>query len=148
VSVAVIPAILMDDDPILRTTSEPVEDWSAAKEVVADMVAALADRGGRGLAAIQIGVPLRILVVRHANGFLPMINPSLDRTLNRQTVEREGCLSVPPRKWGDVSRPAKCDATWFDLEAEKHSQTLTGEAARVFQHEFDHLNGVLITDRT
>jgi peptide deformylase len=107
----------------------------------------LDSRRGRGLAAIQIGVPVRVLIVREGAYYRPFINPAITRTLNRLVVELEGCLSVPPHKWGDVSRPAKCDATWLDLNGEEHSATLTGETARIFQHEFDHLNGILITDR-
>jgi peptide deformylase len=138
----------MDDDPLLRTVSEPVTDFAEATVLIRTMKEALRERGGRGLAAVQIGVPLRVIIVREPDfTFRPMINPTLDRTLNRFAVEREGCLSIPPSKWGDVSRPAKCDATWFDLDGTKHSATLTGEIARIFQHEFDHLNGVLMTDR-
>lgn len=139
--------ILMDDDPLLRTVSEPVESFPVTA-LVELMIETLKERGGLGLAAVQIGVPLRVLVVREGNReYRPFINPTLDRTLNRFTTEREGCLSIPPRKWGDVSRPAKCDATWFGVDGEKHSDTLTGETARIFQHEFDHLNGILMTER-
>lgn len=140
--------ILMDDDPLLRTVSEPVEDFAAAVVIIRTMKETLRQYGGRGLAAIQIGVPLRVLIIRQPDAtYRPMINPTLDRTLNRFAVEREGCLSIPPRKWGGVSRPAKCDASWFDETGQQHSATLTGEQARIFQHEFDHLNGILMTDR-
>jgi peptide deformylase len=143
-----LPAILMDDDPLLRVRSEPVGFGPHLAHLLATMREILTTKAGRGLAAVQIGVPVRVLIVKTAEGvYKAFVNPSITRTLNRFTVEREGCLSVPPRKWGDVSRPAKCDAVWFDEQGEEHSATLTGEEARIFQHEFDHLEGVLITDK-
>jgi hypothetical protein len=87
----------MDDDPLLRTVSEPVTDFAEATVLIRTMKEALRERGGRGLAAVQIGVPLRVIIVREPDfTFRPMINPTLDRTLNRFAVEREGCLSIPP----------------------------------------------------
>jgi peptide deformylase len=145
--------VLMDHEPLLRTTSAPVLDEHFGFELdrlldVMERVAKARKNPARGLAAVQIGVPVRVLIVAREDGdYWPFINPTLDRTLNRFAVEHEGCLSVPLMKWGDVSRPAKCDATWFDPQGQRHSMTLRGAAARVFQHEFDHLNGVLMTDR-
>jgi peptide deformylase len=141
------PAILSDDDPLLREISKSVQPFHMVKDLVASMLRAAERHGGRGLAAVQIGIPLRVLIIREDDGWLAMVNPTLERTLNRFTTEREGCLSILPHKWGNVSRPAKCDATWLDLDGNKRSATLTGESARIFQHEFDHLNGVLMTDR-
>lgn len=143
------PAIRMDDDPILRTKSTEVtpEDLPEVVKLVDVMRQVAGDMNARGLAAIQLGIPLRVLIARDGAQYRAFINPTLDRTLNRTTVEREGCLSVPGSKWGDVERPAKCDASWTDEEGERHSATLTADLARIFQHEFDHLNGVLMTDR-
>lgn len=138
--------ILMDDDPQLRVKSQPVEDFAAVRELIATMKQIVANRRARGLAAIQIGVPLRVMIVREGDEYRALINPRITRTLNRFTTEREGCLSISPRYWGDVSRPAKCDAVWFNENGDQHSATLTGETARIFQHELDHFEGILMTD--
>jgi peptide deformylase len=145
-----VTEVLMDDHPLLRTVSEPVTDFEAVKHTITRMVEVLMQKGGRGLAAVQIGEPLRVIIVRvNKNPFKGRIyiNPLVTRVLNRHAVEHEGCLSVPAFKWGDVSRPAKCDVTWLGIDGQENSATLTGEEARIFQHEFDHLEGVLITDR-
>lgn len=146
--------VLMDHEPLLRTVSAPVAAFGVPlQHLIAVMRDVATIRLAQGLAAVQIGVPVRVLIIRTDDGrqrdvqYRAFINPTLERTLNRFAAEREGCLSVPPRKWGDVSRPAKCDATWFDETGDPHSATLTGNDARIFQHEFDHLNGVLMTDR-
>lgn len=141
--------ILMDDHPLLRTVSEPVTDFNdplGLPLLVADMIEATEDRRGLGLSAVQIGVPLRVMIVKDGERWIVMVNPSLARTLNRFETKREGCLSIPMHKWGDVARPAKCDAVWFDMDGIEHRATLTGQTARIFQHELDHLNGVLLTD--
>jgi peptide deformylase len=148
-----IKRILMDSDPLLRTVSEPVTEFGdPVRELVREMTEALVERGGRGLAAIQIGVPLRVIIINDQREaarwhFLAMVNPHMARYLSRNAVDHEGCLSVPQWKWGSVSRPAKCDAEWFGVDGQANSATLTGETARIFQHELDHLNGVLMTDR-
>jgi peptide deformylase len=149
------PAILRDDDPLLRTVSEevPPSDFGDRIANFVSILESIARRNlARGLSAVQVGMPVRALVVlssadrRQELQYRAFINPVVTRTLNRFTTEREGCLSIPPRKWGDVSRPAKCDVTWLDVDGGEHSETLSGDTARIFQHEFDHLNGVLMTD--
>jgi peptide deformylase len=140
----------MDDEPLLRTVSEPVEAEDFGERLNAllrAMVRVAAERGALGIAAVQIGVPVRALLIGDGSGsYLEFINPRLDRTLRREAAAVEGCLSIPKFRWASVSRPAKCDATWQDAHGEWFSRTLTGGAARIFQHEFDHLNGVLMTD--
>jgi peptide deformylase len=142
--------VLMDHEPLLRTASEPVaeEDFGAGLvPLLRAMYEVCFERGARGLAAVQIGVPVRVLLVRvDDTTFRPFINPELTRTLNRHDVKREGCLSILPHKWGEVSRPAKCDVTWRNPKGKQFSETLRGDMARIFQHEHDHLNGVLMTD--
>jgi peptide deformylase len=141
--------ILMDDDPLLREISKPVAEFAtdALYALLADMEEALRQYRGVGLAAVQIGVLKRVMMIRGTGGYWAMVNPDVTRTLNRNAVANEGCLSVPRYKWGPVSRPAKCDATWFTATGDQQSATLTGELARIFQHELDHLNGVLMTDK-
>ena len=141
-------AILQDGDPTLRLRSEEVTAFGPELDEFIALMMVITDRNNaRCLAAIQIGVPLRVIVARTKDSGMYMINPVITRTLNRDTIEHEGCLSVPQRLWRQVARPAKCDITWQDSEANTHSQTFTGEWARVLQHEIDHLDGVLITDK-
>jgi peptide deformylase len=145
--------VLMDDEPLLRTQSAPVlpEHFGFELDRLLNVMVhvAMARRyPALGLAAVQIGVPVRALIVQVEPGsYRPFINPELTRSLNRFAVDREGCLSVPPSKWGNVSRPAKCDVTWSTPQGEQISETLRGDVARIFQHELDHLNGILMTDR-
>jgi peptide deformylase len=145
--------VLMDGHPLLRTVSAPLLPEYFGCEVgrLLDVMANVMARHPQrpvGLAAVQIGVPSRVMLVQVGPGkFRPFINPELKRTLNRFETKSEGCLSVPIFKWGDVSRPAKCDATWLDPQGREHSETLTSHVARIFQHELDHLNGILMTDR-
>lgn len=140
--------ILEDTDPLLRERSAEVVEFGAETEALINtMLASMCIRGGIGLAAIQIGVPLRVVIalvdgVPHA-----LVNPVITRRLNRETIEREGCLSVPPSKWGNVSRPAKCDIRWRDASGTHCAGSFSGKLARVLQHEIDHLDGVLITDK-
>lgn len=145
-----VPAVvLMDTDPMLRTVSREVTRADGAQNIralIQTMFAIVDDEHALGLSAIQIGVPLRVLVMKVDGREIAMINPERTRSLNRLEVRHEGCLSVLRRQWGLVSRPAKCDVTWCSVDYEDRAETLTGMVARVFQHELDHLNGVLMTD--
>lgn len=139
--------VLMDDNPILREVSQPVGEFDATLALLADrMKRILADRYALGLAAIQIGVPLRMIVAKLDDGVTVMVNPTITRRLNRNATAREGCLSVLPRNWRNVDRPAKCEVTWQGLDGAQYSGGFSGLDARIIQHECDHLDGVLITD--
>lgn len=139
--------ILPDTDPLLRQTSELVTVFDYALQLVAmNMTEAMLARNGLGLAAVQIGKPIRLIVVRTDDGLLFMVNPVVTRKLRRDAIEREGCLSVPPRKWGKIARPAKCEAEWQDLDGKPRSGGFSGIVARCVQHEVEHLEGILITD--
>lgn len=141
-------SVLMDGDPFLRQRSAEVEQFDDhLVALIGHMMTVVQSRRARGLAAVQIGVPFRVIVVTVDRKWLPMVNPVITRKLNRFTVEQEGCLSVLPKHWRRVSRPAKCDIEWQDHTGAKRSEGFSGEWARVLQHEIDHLDGVLITDR-
>jgi peptide deformylase len=143
-----VKPIIQDSDPLLRTVSEAVVDFDQSlQDLVVDMLATMSANHGRGLSAIQIGVAKRVIVFTTTESSWIMVNPVMTRSLNRNTVEKEGCLSIPPARWRYVSRPAKCDVTWQNGEGAFQSATLSGDAARVFQHEYDHLDGILITDK-
>lgn len=140
--------ILMDGDPFLRQRSTEVEHFDDhLVALIGQLINVIATRRARGLAAIQIGVPVRVIVARVGREALPMVNPVITRTLNRFVIEQEGCLSVLPKHWRAVSRPAKCEIEWQDHTGAKHSDGFSGEWARVLQHEIDHLDGILISDK-
>lgn len=145
--------LLMDDHPTLKLQSDEVSDFATPSLValVAEMKGIARSRRAWGLAAVQMGVLLRVIVVRDVNGdgeLHAMVNPTITRTLNRNAPPfREGCLSVSPANWRYVERPAKCEVRWQDTGGEFHTGNFTGKNAMIVQHEIDHLNGVLITDK-
>ena len=137
--------ILTDKEPCLHKVCRSVEifDWRLHK-LLDDMVETLVDSGGVGLAAPQVGILRRVVVVDTGEGILELVNPTLVETDGEQTGP-EGCLSVPG-KYGLVKRPyyAKVRAQdrngeWFEAEGEE----LIG---RCFCHELDHLDGILYTE--
>jgi peptide deformylase len=139
--------ILPDTDPLLRTVSAPVEAFDAGLVALAqDMATSMIERRGLGLAAVQIGKPIRLIVVNNDGKLLFMANPKISRQLRRLEVEREGCLSVPASKWKRIARPAKCDVSWQSLDGSAQSGTFKNMVARAVQHEIEHLDGILITD--
>jgi peptide deformylase len=144
---AVSERILPDTDPLLRTKSASITEFDEALHSLAhEMASAMLERDGLGLAAVQIGHPVRLILVREGEKLLYMANPTITRRLRRDAVEREGCLSVPPVKWKPIARPAKCEAEWQDLSGTSQSGGFSGMLARAVQHEVEHLDGILITD--
>ena len=137
--------ILTDKDPGLHKVCRPVEkfDWRLHK-LLDDMVETMLDANGVGLAAPQVGILRRVVVVDTGEGILELVNPTMVETDGEQ-VGAEGCLSVPG-KYGLVKRPyyAKVraqdrDGNWYEAEGEE----LT---ARCFCHELDHLDGIVYTE--
>ena len=136
--------ILTDAEPALHKVCRPVEnfDWRLHM-LLNDMKETLIDSGGVGLAAPQVGILRRVVLVDTGDEILELINPTLIETDGEQTGA-EGCLSVPGR-YGLVTRPnfAKVsaqdrDGNWFEAEGEEL-------IARCFCHELDHLDGILYT---
>jgi peptide deformylase len=152
---AVLP-ILEAPDPRLRTISRPVEAVDEElRALIADMFETMYDAPGIGLAAIQVGVPKRVLVmdlqeeedadgkpVRNPRVF---INPELFDPSDEVNVYNEGCLSVP-EQYADVERPAVVHARWLDEQGVRHEERLEGLLATCLQHEMDHLEGILFID--
>lgn len=153
--------ILRMGQPVLRRRARPLEDAERAdpalRALVDDMVDTLDAAGGIGLAAPQIGEPLRLAIIRVPGGpsrygdleAIPLtvyVNPEIE-VLDRVTQGFwEGCLSVPGLR-GWVERPRAIRVRWLDLDGERRSAEYSGFLATVFQHEFDHLDGHLYVDR-
>jgi peptide deformylase len=118
--------------------------------LIDDMIETMYAAPGIGLAAPQVGVPLRIFVVdlsvgRDPNGLITMINPIFVERDGMQ-LEEEGCLSVPGFN-ATVARPQRAVVRGLDRQGQDHSREGTGLLARAFQHEMDHLDGTLFVDR-
>ncbi|SFG13468.1 peptide deformylase [Novosphingobium sp. CF614] len=166
-----IREILEVPDPRLKQVSKPVESFDDdLKTLVEDMFETMYDAPGIGLAAIQVGVPLRVLVIDlqpededaepevctahggHHHTHRPtkrepriFVNPEIVHPSEDVAVYQEGCLSVP-EIYADVERPAAIRARWQDLEGNVHEEEMEGLLATCLQHEIDHLEGILFID--
>jgi peptide deformylase len=153
---AILP-ILEVPDPRLRRISTPVEAVTdEIRMLIADMFETMYDAPGIGLAAAQVDVPIRLLVMDLGDGPEDaegnptpnprvFINPEILDPSEDQSVYNEGCLSVPDQ-YADVERPATVRVRWLDETGAAHDERLDGLTATCLQHEMDHLNGVLFID--
>lgn len=146
-------------DPVLRQISKPVEevtDWH--RQLIADMFETMYDAPGIGLAAVQVGEPIRLLVMDLQEPEIPddpespvvkeprvFINPEILEASDHEVPYTEGCLSVPDQ-YAEVMRPDQIKARWLDENGKQHEQVLDGLLAVCLQHEMDHLEGVLFID--
>jgi peptide deformylase len=146
-----IRPIISLPDKRLRTVSKPVTRVDGdVKKLVADMFETMYDAPGVGLAAIQVGVPKRIVTIDATRGEeekkpIVLINPEILWTSDEKTVVEEGCLSIP-EYIDEVERPERIKARFTNLEGQTVEVEAEGLFARVLQHEIDHLNGVLFID--
>lgn len=144
------PLVLLPD-PILRQTSKPVEQVDDAVRAFADdMLDTMYDAPGIGLAAIQIGEPLRMLVIdlaKEDEEKAPhlFINPEIVSQGDEVSLYEEGCLSIPDF-YAEVERPASALVHYIDRDGKQQEMEATGLMATCIQHEIDHLNGVLFID--
>ncbi len=138
--------IRKDDDPILRKASRPVEAITPRiRTLVADMIETMRAANGCGLAAVQVGILRRIVVIEVEEGTVyVLINPEIVRKSGHQE-DREGCLSVPGR-WGITKRPMRVTVRAMDLDGKLFELTGSELLARAICHETDHLDGKLFTD--
>ena len=152
---AILP-ILETPDPRLRVISTPVETVDdELRTLIDDMFETMYDAPGIGLAAIQVGVPKRVLVIdlqepeeedgKPVRKPMVFINPEILDPSEEESVYTEGCLSVPDQ-YADVLRPEKITARWPDRDGKQHEERLDGLLATCLQHEMDHLEGVLFID--
>ena len=133
-------------DDVLRKKCEEVRKFdSELFALLDDMKETVRKEDGAGLAAPQIGVNARVVVIDLEEGFFEMVNPKILAVKGEQRGE-EGCLSVKG-KYGIVTRPHKVKAEYRDRTGKKHTVTGTGLFARCMCHEFDHLDGILYIDR-
>lgn len=150
------PLVILPDTR-LREVSKPIESWNKDLQQLADdMLDTMYDAPGIGLAAIQIGLPLQLVVMDltrpNEDGELPalrnpqiFINPKIVWFSEETRVYEEGCLSIP-EYYEEVERPDIVRFTYQDLEGKKHEIEADGLFSTCIQHEIDHLNGVLFID--
>lgn len=135
-------------DPILKTRAALVKDFDGSLERLAeDMLATMREREGVGLAANQVGRLKRILVAAVEDDEYVLVNPVIEEASETTESVPEGCLSIPGIQV-EVLRPTEITISGQDVSGEPIRIEAEGLLARVFQHEVDHLDGVLILDRT
>ncbi len=141
--------LIVAPNSILRAKARAVEvpPSAATRELAHAMFEAMEHYKGIGLAAPQVGESLQLIVIATPGGPTAYLNPRVVKSSWRKTDFEEGCLSIPG-VYGIVRRPARVLADYTDLEGQPHQEWLDGMQARVYQHEVDHVNGVLFTDRT
>jgi len=143
--------ILLVPDPRLKLVSTPVEQVDdETRTLMADMLETMYDAPGIGLAAIQIGVPKRVIVMDLAREGEPpepkyFINPEILWSSEETAPYEEGCLSIPDI-YDQVERPSKVRLTYLDQNGERIEEEAEGLYAVCIQHEIDHCNGVLFID--
>ncbi len=159
---AILP-ILEAPDPRLKQVSKPVDSVTdELRALMDDMLDTMYDAPGIGLAAIQVGHPIRALVIdlqelpegaeegdgenqERVRKPLYFVNPEILETSEELTTYNEGCLSVP-EQYADVDRPSVVRARWLDYDGKAHEEQIDGFLATVLQHEMDHLEGILFID--
>ncbi|RSV19311.1 peptide deformylase [Sphingomonas sp. ABOLG] len=159
---AVLPIVEIPD-PRLRQMCEPIATIDdEVRQLVSDMTDTMYDAHGIGLAAIQVGVLRRVVVIdlqdRQSDepveeGEAPAtvrdpkayINPEILWVSDELSRYQEGCLSIP-EQYAEVERPARCRVAWLDVDGNRHEEEMDGLLATCMQHEIDHLNGVLFID--
>ena len=146
-----IKQILTEPNQILRQVSQSVEKvGKEEQQLMDDMLETMYSANGIGLAAIQIGIPKRIIVMdltRDENKKNPMyfVNPIIKNKDNLKSTYEEGCLSVP-NQFAEIDRPSKCEVEYLDYNGNKKSLKAEGLLATCIQHEMDHLEGILFID--
>ena len=139
-------------DPVLRGVAEPVESIDeGVRDLARDMLETMYAAPGRGLAAPQVGLALRLFVMdvawkEGAPDPQVFINPEVLGVSDETATREEGCLSIPGRL-SRVTRPAEVALRWLDLDGAVQKDTFDGFAATCVQHEIDHLDGILCIDR-
>ncbi|MFD0917084.1 peptide deformylase [Pseudahrensia aquimaris] len=157
---AILPLVHIPD-PILRAPSKPIERFDGDLQKFLDsMLETMYDAPGIGLAAVQVGEPIRVVTIDCAEREVNergeedpdpkrepifLINPEIVATSDAPNVYEEGCLSIPDY-YAEVERPAECTVKFLDRDGKEQTLEADGIMATCIQHEVDHLNGVLFID--
>ena len=143
--------IIIEPDPILRKTSQLVENVdSDLRSLMDEMLKIMYQAPGIGLAAVQIGILKRLIVIDISKDDqkkepLFFVNPKITFQSKKTSVYEEGCLSLPGH-FAEIERPAECHVSYVDYDGKNQELKASGLLATCVQHEIDHLNGVLFID--
>ncbi len=144
--------ILIHPDPRLKKAADPVTDVTDdLRRLADDMLQTMYDAPGIGLAAPQVGVLKRMLVMDCVKEDdapprpMVLLNPEVTWSSEARNTYEEGCLSIP-EQYAEVERPAEVEVTWLGLDGKQHSERFDRLWATCVQHEIDHLNGILFID--
>ena len=143
--------IVIEPDPILRKKSAPLEKVDdELRSLLDDMLETMYAAPGIGLAAVQVGVLKRLIVIdiskdREKKNPIFLINPEITHRSKQTSVHEEGCLSLPGH-FAEVERPAECHLNYIDYHGKEKKLKASGLLSTCIQHEVDHLNGVLFID--
>jgi len=143
--------ILTEPDPILRKKCEPLEKVDIdTKKLMDDMLETMYAAPGIGLAAVQVGILKRLVVIDISKGEeekkpIFLINPQIINQSKKTSVYEEGCLSLPGQ-FAEIERPAECTIKYIDYNGKEKDLKADGLLATCIQHEVDHLNGILFID--
>ena len=146
-----IKTIITEPNQILRQKSKPVDKvGQEEQQLMDDMLETMYHANGIGLAAIQIGIPKRIIVLdisknEEEKNPLYFVNPVVNNKNPENSTYEEGCLSVP-NFFAEIDRPKKCDVEYLDYYGQKQILKAEGLLATCIQHEMDHLEGILFID--
>ena len=146
-----IKNILTEPNKILRQVSLPVKSFGKEEQILMDdMLETMYHANGIGLAAIQVGVPKRIIVMdisKNNEKKKPMyfVNPIIKNKNSNYSTYEEGCLSVPDQ-FAEIDRPSECEVEYLDYNGNKKILNASGLLATCVQHEIDHLEGILFID--
>tara|TARA_B100000035_G_scaffold271953_1_gene247059 strand:+ start:471 stop:989 length:519 start_codon:yes stop_codon:yes gene_type:complete len=146
-----VKTILTEPNKLLRQISTSVKEvGKEERQLMDDMLDTMYAANGIGLAAIQIGVPKRIIVMdlsKDENKKKPryFVNPVIKKSDSLKSTYEEGCLSVP-NQFAEIDRPRKCEVEYLDYNGEKKLLVAEGLLATCIQHEMDHLEGILFID--
>ena len=146
-----VKPILTEPNKLLRQVSKPVDKVTIVEQkLMNDMLDTMYAANGIGLAAIQIGIPKRIIVMdlskdQEKKEPRYFVNPVIKKKNEDKTIYEEGCLSVP-NQFAEIERPSKCDVEYLDYNGQKQILYADGLLATCIQHEMDHLEGILFID--
>ncbi len=143
--------IVIEPDPILRKESEPIEKVdNDLRKLLDDMLETMYAAPGIGLAAVQVGILKRLIVIdiskdKEKKNPLFLINPEIVSKSKNTSMYEEGCLSLPGH-FAEIERPSECQINFLDYNGKKKEITAKGLLSTCIQHEVDHLNGILFID--
>ena len=142
-------SLVDENDPILKSKSIDFDFGNPpldANEFASTLVETCRIKNGYGLAANQCGYALRVFVMGAGEEFIACFNPKILSSSTEESMIAEGCLSFPMLAL-KVSRPKEIEVEYYDWNGEKHEATFEGLSSHIFQHELDHLNGIVYTSR-